>query len=124
MANAGTISQPIRTIATGCRGLSAIETTNDRIYMGFMGTLVGMNCIVQTYNYAYELQSAIQLDVIGNLFTSMSICLDDKFLIGSHTDGVLSVVNLEAHTSQTMPSIFGEVDNIWDIVLLAKAAPG
>ena len=46
MMNAGTISQPLHTIKTGCRGLSAIETTNDRIYMGFMGTLIQPNCIV------------------------------------------------------------------------------
>ena len=32
----GNLTQPIHTIATGCRGLNAIKTTNDLIFMAFM----------------------------------------------------------------------------------------
>ena len=83
-----------------------------------------MKFIVQSYNYAYELQMQTSIDLMGNLFTGMKICMDNKFLIGSHTDGILTVLNLETETSQTMTSIFGEVDNIWGIELLANPCPG
>lgn len=34
-SDAGIVSEPIHVIETGVRGLSAIEFSNERIYMGF-----------------------------------------------------------------------------------------
>ena len=48
MGDAETLTQPIHKIMTGCRGLTGIEAAADgRIFMGFMGTLTDMNCIIQ-----------------------------------------------------------------------------
>lgn len=55
-ANSEKMLNPIQTIATGCRGLNALETTDDKIFMGFMGSMTQANCIIQTYNYRYEKQ--------------------------------------------------------------------
>ena len=99
MGGAETLTQPIHNIMTGCRGLTGIEAAADgRIFMGFMGTLTDMNCIIQTYNSSYELQAQTSLDLTGNMFTGMKLCLDDKFLVGSHTDGLLSVLDVESGT--------------------------
>ena len=49
--------EPIHTISTGCRGLNAIEMCHDKIYLGFMGSMTEANCIVQIYNFEYELQN-------------------------------------------------------------------
>ena len=43
--NLGELTDPYHIITTGCRGLTAIETSKDVIYMGFMGKLADINCI-------------------------------------------------------------------------------
>lgn len=54
------------------------------------------------------------------MFTAMKLCVDERFILSSHTDGFFSVVDVEAGTSQVLANIFGEVDNICGIELLAR----
>ena len=45
-ADQGNVTAPIHTIATGCRGLNQIVTTNDQIYMGFMMSMTQCKAVV------------------------------------------------------------------------------
>ena len=55
-ADVGELTEPIHVIQTGCRGLDAIETSEDKIFMGFRGTLMEGTCRIQIYDLeSYEL---------------------------------------------------------------------
>ena len=86
---------PVHVIETGCRGLNAMEHSDHLIFMGFMGTLTDAQCVAQIYNYNYEMQAMIPIGLEGKCFTDISLCIDDNFLVGSHTEGFISVINLE-----------------------------
>ena len=63
--------------------------------MGFQGSLTDASCIVQIYNYDYELQGMVSIGLENTCFTDISLCIDDNFLVGSHTEGFISVISLE-----------------------------
>ena len=48
------MTQPIKVIFTECRGLNAIETNDEHIFMGFMGSLTSINCVIKIYTHEYE----------------------------------------------------------------------
>ena len=43
----------------------------------------------------YELQAQICSNLSEKMFTDLSLCQHDNFLVGSHTEGVITVFNLE-----------------------------
>ena len=49
------------------------------------------------------------------MFTDLALVLDDKFIVGSHNDGFVSVCNLETATSTVVERPFGECENIWGV---------
>lgn len=62
----------------------------------------------------YERIHEIVLDVCGVMFTGMALCLDKTFMLGTHSEGKISVTNLETHEATIVdPPPFGEVENIW-----------
>ena len=93
-ANQGSVTAPIHTIATGCRGLNQVVTSNDHIYMGFMMSMTEPKAVVQCYSFEYDRQYEITLDITGAMFTGLALCLDNTFLVGTHSEGRVSVINL------------------------------
>jgi len=57
--DAGIVSDPIHVIETGARGLSAIDFSNERIYMGFQGASDDVRSVIQVYDTEYNLLSKI-----------------------------------------------------------------
>lgn len=122
--NQGKLTQPIHTITTGCRGLNAVETSEVLIFMGFMMSMTNPNCIVQIYNHQYLKLSEVVLDLSGTMFTGLSLCLDNTFLIGTHNEGKISVINLEQSTSSIIDEPFGRVENIWGVTVFNPRPEG
>ena len=58
------------------------------------------------------------------MFTDLSLCLDNTFLIGSHNEGIISVINLEESTSNIIERPIGDVDNIWGVEVYNYAREG
>ncbi len=104
--------------------MNAIEHTEHLIFMGFMGTLTDASCIVQIYNYDYELQAAIPIGLEGKCFTDISLCIDDSFLVGAHTEGFISVINLDTQDFEIVEQPIGELDNIWALELFTPRPEG
>ena len=50
---------------------------------------------------------------IQQCFTDISLCINDMFLVGSHAEGNVTIVNLESDAVEIIEKPFGEVDNIW-----------
>ena len=94
-ADQGSVTAPIHTIATGCRGLNQIVTSNDHIYMGFMMSMTQPKAVVQCYSYEYDRQHEITIDLEGAMFTGLALCLDNTFMVGTHSEGRVSVINLQ-----------------------------
>ena len=120
----GSDLEPVHVIETGCRGLNAIEHTEYLIFLAFMGTLTETECLVQVYNYEYELQACINLGIQEKMFTDISVCMDDNYLVGSHTEGIVSVISLETQEVQVIEEPFGAVDSIWGTELYEPRPEG
>ena len=60
-----------------------------------MCNMADMNCIVKIYSTEYELVNSIPMELCDSLFNDMSLMLENKFIVGAHTDGIFSVINLE-----------------------------
>ena len=119
-AGAGDLSQPIHVIFTNCRGLSSIERSDTQIFMGFMCSLKQMNHVVQIYNYKYEMEAEIILDLSVTLFTDLTLCRNGSFLVGSHTEGCISVINLETRECEIVQEPFGPIENIWGVEVFGE----
>lgn len=83
--------------------------------MGFMGSLTEMSCIIQVYNLDYELQKQIVTGIQENLFTDISLCINENYLVGSHTGGTVSVICLEDDNVQVIDEPFGMVESVWAV---------
>ena len=83
--------------------------------MGFTMTTTNPNGVVQTYDHSYQRLSQIVLDLMG-AFTDLALCLDETFLMGSHTTGKISVINLKTNTANIIDQpFFGSVGNVESI---------
>ena len=60
----GSLNEPIHVIQTGARGLSAIDFSEEKICMGFQGSMVDVRGVVLIYNFEYELQTRIFVGVM------------------------------------------------------------
>lgn len=65
---------------------------------------------------------AIELN--ENVFTDLSVVLNETYVIGSHRDGFFSVMNLEDQTSTIVEQPFGHVDNVWGVEVFSMRAEG
>ena len=50
---------------------------------------------MQAYDYNYERKAHIVVPINGNLFADLVLCMNGKFLIGGHNEGLFSVIRLE-----------------------------
>ena len=114
-SDVGTLTEPMHVVFTGCRGLTAFETSADQIFMGFMMSMTEFSLVVQAYDYLYQRQAHIVVPINGNMFADLALCLDGKFLLGGHNEGLFSVIRLEDQNVQVVEQPFGYVDSVWDI---------
>ena len=50
-----------------------------------------------------------------SLFTDLKLAIDNRFLIGSHPEGVISVTDTQNQTSNIITRPFGAAEMIWSI---------
>ena len=86
--------EPVHLINTKAVGMNASATNRDFIFLAFMTCMMGSGCMIQLYNYQYEQVREVNLG-IREIYTDISFCIDERFLVGSHIDGIVSVINLE-----------------------------
>ena len=111
--NIGEVEEPIHVIEAGARGLNAVEHTDTEIFMGFMGSLSDPNLQLQVYNFDYELTKALSIGGTEALcWTDMSLVIENQFMVGSHVEGHITVINLETDTFELIESPFGPIDSI------------
>lgn len=86
-------------IQAGARGLNAVEHTDTEIFMGFMGSLSDANLQLLVYNHDYELTKALSIGGTEALcWTDLSLVVDNQFIVGSHAEGHITVINLDEDT--------------------------
>ena len=79
------VTDPIKVIDTGSRGLSAVVMGKEKIYMGFfMGNDESANLQVHVYSLNYELVHRIVLDMEENMIYGMTLAHDEQYLICVH----------------------------------------
>ena len=49
------------------------------------------------------------------MFSDLKLCMNAKFLLGSHNEGLFSVITLEDQNVQVVEQPFGYVDAVWNI---------
>ena len=99
-------------LETGACGLNAITANSDFIFMGFTMCSEQDGCVLQIYNYDYEKIKSLHLG-ISQIYTDISLCINDAYLVGSHVEGYVSVISLETDAIEIVEKPFGEVDTIW-----------
>ena len=120
----GDLTEPIYTVLTQAKGLNATVYKNDLLYVGFMCSMDDFNCIVKIYDFQYELQNSIRMELSDSLFNDMAFMLNDRFLIGAHTDGIFSVINIEHQTARILENPIGnDIENVWGICAVEMDAP-
>lgn len=80
--------------------------------MGFTACAEGSGCVMQAYTHDFEQVKSIQLNM-ANIFTDLSLAISDRFLVGSHIEGYISIINLETDGFEIVEKPFGDVDTIW-----------
>lgn len=58
---AGALMEPSHVISVEARGLSAIDYTEEKIFMGFAGSMTDIRGVIQIYNFDFELLSKIHI---------------------------------------------------------------
>ena len=111
----GILTEPIHVIQTDCRGLSAFVTSDQLIYMGFVMSMAEMKATVQAYDYEYQRQAHIVVPLEGNIFSDLRLCMNGEFLLGSHNEGIFSIIRLSDQDVQLVEQPFGYVDVIENI---------
>ena len=64
------------------------------------------------------------MDLSEVIFTDLRFCINNQFLVGSHTEGVVSVINVAEGTATIVDEPFGQVDSIWTIQVIPNRADG
>ena len=104
---------------TEAKGLSAITTGSDRIYLGFQGSMMSTRVQIQAWSFEYEKLAEIELEIEDNFVTEMVLCHDDRLLVCAHTNGLITVINTEdmsvVATSAPFEEAYGTIDNFCNI---------
>ena len=100
---------------TEAKGLSAITTGSDKIYLGFQGSMMSTKVQIQAWSFEYEKLSEIELEIEDNIVTEMTLCHDEKFLVCAHNNGLVSVISTEdmtvVSTSAPFEEVHGNIEN-------------
>ena len=89
----------IRTVETNASDLTAIRYNAEHIYMGFSNGAV--NNEIQVYTFDYEKIKTIPIP-FNDYLNNMSLLIDDRFIVGSHSQGILSVINLAEESATVL----------------------
>ena len=64
------------------------------------------------------------MELSDSLFNDMSLMLGNRYIVGAHTDGIFSVINLEEQTSRIVDNPTGnEIENVWGIEAVNMDSP-
>ena len=91
----------IMTVETNASDLTAIRYNRENIFMGFSNGAV--NNEIQVYTYNYEKIKTIPIE-FNDYLNNMSLLMNDRFIVGSHSQGRLSITNLETESSTVLDS--------------------
>ena len=91
----------ILTVETNASDLTAIRYNRENIFMGFSNGAV--NNEIQVYTYNYEKIKTIPIE-FNDYLNNMSLLMNDRFIVGSHSQGRLSITNLETESSTVLDS--------------------
>ena len=69
--------------------------------MGFSNGAV--NNEIQVYTFSYEKVKTIQIE-FNEYLNNMSLMINDRFIVGCHSQGRLSIINLETDSSTVLDS--------------------
>ena len=90
------MQEPVRTIETEAKGFSAVAVGSDKIFMGFCGSMISPNALVQVYDHDYEQLQVIELEEVqDSIVSSMVLCHNEKFLVCTHRAGLITIINTE-----------------------------
>ena len=95
------LTEPIHVIETGAHGLSAITVGTDKIWMGFRCSMEAPNVQLQAYSLDYEQVGCIALELEENIVSQILLFHNEKWLVCTHQDGYITVVNTEDMTYKT-----------------------
>ena len=127
-SDAGIVSEPIHVIETGARGLSAIDFSNERIYMGFQGASDDVRSVIQVYDTEYNLLTKIFVGEESYSFSDMTLCRENNFLvtniISGESQNFITVVNIEEESVEMIEPPFGQVECVWAIEKFETYAEG
>mmetsp|Transcript_33674 Transcript_33674/g.41522 ORF Transcript_33674/g.41522 Transcript_33674/m.41522 type:complete len:143 (+) Transcript_33674:1056-1484(+) len=108
---AGSLSEPIHVIQTEARGLSAIDHTADKIYMGFQGAMNDVRGMIHVYDKEYQFLSKIYVAEESCSFSDLTLVRENNFLVTNHmtNDGLnlISTIDLEGETVESIEPPFG-----------------
>ena len=64
------------------------------------------------------------MELGDTLFNDMSLMLGNKYIVGAHTDGIFSVINLEDQTVRILDNPIGnDIENVWGIEAVEMDSP-
>ena len=69
--------------------------------MGFSNGAV--NNEIQVYTFSYEKVKTIQIE-FNEYLNNMSLMINDRFIVGCHSQGRLSIISLETDSSTVLDS--------------------
>ena len=113
----------ILTVETHASDLTAIRYNREHIFMGFSNGAV--NNEIQVYTYNYEKIKTIPIE-FNDYLNNMSLLMNDRFIVGSHSQGRLSIINLETDSSTVLDSdaIDDSIQNVWGTTILHTRPEG
>lgn len=63
--------------------------------MGFMGSLLSPNIQIQVYDLNFEQIAVVELSIKDNMVNQMALCHNEKYLVCTHKEGMITIVNTE-----------------------------
>ena len=87
--------------------------------MGFMGTMESSNVLIQVYNFEYEQLNVLELPIEDNMIYGLTLCQNEKWLVATHQQGFITVVNTQDMTFKTVEPL-GYLDSIWGCVVVEQ----
>ena len=72
------------------------------------------------YSKAYELVHKIALDIEENMIGGMALAHGGKYLICTHQQGLITIINTEDYTLQTVTPFGEDLENIWNVKAIEK----
>ena len=70
------------------------------------------------------MQRMFTIDLTGQFITAMLLCIDNDFLLCSHTSDSVSLINMENNSVEILNKVFGEVETVYRVVQVEERPEG